>query len=61
MVYVFIANVYPVPPYPLNLITYIFLASMVGAVAWYLHLTKKHPEVIAAIGKTETDQMSGVG
>lgn len=61
MVYVFIANVYPMPPYPLNLIPYIFLASMVGAIAWYMHLARTRPAVIAAIGKTETDQMSGVG
>ncbi|WP_231601518.1 MULTISPECIES: APC family permease [unclassified Salinibacterium] len=61
MIWVFIANVYPVPPYPLNLITYIFLAAMVVAVGWYLNLAKKRPEVIAAIGRTETDQMNGVG
>lgn len=61
MVYVFIANVYPVPAYPLNIIPYIFLVSVIAAVAWYMYLAKKRPEVIAAIGETETDILEGVG
>ncbi len=61
MVYVFIANVYPVPAFPLNVIPYIFLATVIAAVAWYLYLAKKRPEVIEAIGKTETDVLEGVG
>lgn len=61
MVYVFIANVYPVPAFPLNIIPYIFLVTVVAAVAWYLYLAKNRPEVIDAIGKTETDVLEGVG
>jgi len=61
MAYVFVANVYPVPAYPLNVIPYIFLVSMLAAIAWYAYLAKKHPHVIGNIGMTETDQLEGVG
>lgn len=61
MVYVFIANVYPVPAYPLNVIPYIFLATMILAIAWYVHLAKNRPEVILSIGNTETDILEGAG
>jgi amino acid transporter len=61
MAYVFVANVFPVPAYPLNVIPYIFLATMLVALGWYAYLAKKHPQVIANIGNTETDQLEGMG
>ncbi len=61
MAYTFFANVYPVPVFPLNVIPYLFLATMVAALAWYLLLMRRRPEVIARIGQTETDTLEGVG
>lgn len=61
MAYVFFANVWPVPAWPLNVIPYLFLVTMIAAIAWYLHLAKRRPEVIARIGNTETDALEGVG
>lgn len=61
MAYVFFANVYPVPAFPLNILPYLFLATVVVAVVWYLYLRRARPEVIRSIGKTETDVLEGVG
>ncbi|XUK63526.1 Amino acid permease [Plantibacter sp. RU18] len=61
MVYVFFANVYPVPAFPLNVIPYLFLATLAVAIAWYVFLAKRRPDVIGNIGNTETDQLEGVG
>ncbi|MDI2099308.1 APC family permease [Ruicaihuangia caeni] len=61
MAYVFFANVWPVPAWPLNVIPYLFLATMIAALGWYLHLAKNRPEVIKNIGNTETDALEGVG
>lgn len=61
MAYVFFANVYPVPAYPLNVLPYLFLVVVVAAVAWFAVVKKRSPDVIARIGKTETDVMDGVG
>ena len=61
MVYVFFANVVPVPVYPLNLIPYLFLASMIVALGWFLYLRRARPEVLVKIGHTETDMLEGVG
>ncbi|MDR2255727.1 MAG: APC family permease [Arthrobacter sp.] len=61
MLYVFYANVWPVPVFPVNVIPYLFLATMAIAVAWYLFLRARRPHVIAAIGNTETDMLDGVG
>lgn len=61
MAYVFFANVWPVPAFPLNLLPYLFLITMIAALAWYLYLAKRRPEVIKAIGNTETSALEGVG
>lgn len=61
MAYVFIANVYPIPPFPLNIMPYLFLATLAVAVAWYVYLRRRHPEVISRIGNTETDVLEGIG
>lgn len=61
MAYVFFANVWPVPAFPLNVIPYIFLATMIVAIAWFLYVRKSRPEVMRMIGNTETDVLEGVG
>ncbi|WP_299556500.1 APC family permease [uncultured Mycolicibacterium sp.] len=61
MAYVFFANVYPVPPWPLNLIPYLFVVSMLAAYGWYAYRVRRDPQVKANIGRTETDMLEGVG
>lgn len=61
MAYTFFANVYPVPSFPLNILPYLFLATVAAALGWYYHLVRNRPEVIARIGQTETDTLEGVG
>lgn len=61
MAYVFFANVWPVPAFPLNVIPYLFLVTMVAALGWFSYQAKTRPEVITRIGSTETDAMEGVG
>jgi amino acid transporter len=61
MAYVFYANVYPVPAFPLNVIPYIFFLTMAVAIGWYAYLSKNRPEVILNIGNTETDVLEGAG
>jgi amino acid transporter len=61
MLYTFFANVYPVPAFPLNVIPYLFLATLALALGWFLRLRARTPEVIERIGQTETDALEGVG
>ena len=61
MAYVFFANVWPVPAFPLNVIPYLFLLTLVAAVLWFVYLKRRRPEVIQNIGNTETDALEGVG
>lgn len=61
MVYVFYANVYPVPVFPLNIIPFIFLAIVAIAIGWYLWLRTHRPDVVANIGTSETDVLAGIG
>jgi amino acid transporter len=61
MAYSFFANVYPVPAFPLNVIPYLFVVTVAIALGWFVVLTRRRPDVIARIGKTETDLLEGVG
>ena len=61
MGYVFFANVVPVPAYPLNLLPYLFGATVLVAIGWYLYLKSTRPESITQIGQTENEMMEGVG
>ena len=61
MAYVFFANVWPVPAFPLNVIPYLFLLTIVAAVGWFVYLARRRPQVIQNIGNTETDALEGVG
>ncbi|WP_163804435.1 APC family permease [Mycolicibacterium anyangense] len=61
MAYTFFANVYPVPAFPLNVIPYLFLATVALALVWFGHVKRTRPEVVGRIGRTETDILDGVG
>lgn len=61
MGYVFYANVYPVPAYPLNVIPWLFIATVAAALAWYWVLSRRSPQVIASIGTSEIDSLEGIG
>lgn len=61
MAYVFFANIWPVPEFPLNIIPYLFFGLILITIGWFAYLMKARPEVKAAIGNTETDAMEGVG
>ncbi|CAM5404684.1 APC family permease [Leifsonia shinshuensis] len=61
MAYVVFANIWPVPAFPLNVIPYLFLLTLIGAVAWFVYLARRRPEVIRNIGNTETESLEGVG
>jgi amino acid transporter len=46
-----IGSIYPVPPYPLNLLPYIFLAYLVVGVAWFFVLKFRAPQTLLGIEK----------
>lgn len=60
MAYVFFANVWPVPAFPLNILPYLFIASMALALLWYGYLAKNRKDVIANIGNVESDSLQGI-
>lgn len=60
MAYVFFANVWPVPPFPLNILPYVFIVTLAAALGWYAHLAKNRRHVIDSIGKVETDTLQGI-
>jgi amino acid transporter len=61
MAYVFFANVWPVPPFPLNVLPYLFIATMLAAFARFWWLQRNRPEVLTQVGRTHTEMMEGVG
>ena len=61
MVYVFFANIWPVPPFPMNILPYLFVITMLLGFARYGFALKRDPEVRDRIGKTHTEMMEGVG
>ncbi len=61
MAYVFFANVYPVPPFPLNLLPYLFVATMLVAFIRFWYVKAKNPEVLDRVGKTHVEEMEGIG
>ncbi|MBK0422032.1 APC family permease [Leucobacter sp. CSA2] len=61
MAYIFFANVWPVPAFPLNLLPYLFVATMAVGIAWFIRVKKVRPEVLSRIGNTETDALEGIG
>lgn len=61
MAWVFFANVWPVPAFPLNLIPYIFIATMLAAFIRFWWIKANRPEVLDRVGKTHIEEMSGIG
>lgn len=60
MAYVFFANVWPVPAFPLNVIPYIFVATMLLAFTRLWWLKANRPEVLKVVGKTHFEELSGI-
>ncbi|MGW9020557.1 APC family permease [Leucobacter chromiiresistens] len=61
MAYVFFANVWPVPAFPINILPYLFAATMLIAFLRFWWLRAKRPDVLQRIGNTHTDMLEGVG
>lgn len=61
MAYVFYANIWPVPAFPMNVIPYLFLATMVLGFIRFFLVSRKDPGLRARIGNTHTEMMEGVG
>lgn len=61
MAYVFWSNVVPVPAFPFNVIPWLFAALFGLTMVWYAYLARRRPDVVTAIGTTETDLLEGVG
>lgn len=61
MVYVFIANVWPVPAFPINVIPYLFAATMLLAFVRFWWIKAKRPEILQNVGNTHTEMLEGVG
>jgi amino acid transporter len=56
MIATYVANVTPVPPYPYNILPYIFLGLMVIGGLIYLWLRSSRPDAVRAIGTVEEAQ-----
>lgn len=61
MAYVFWSNVVPVPAFPFNIIPWLFALLFGLTMLWFAYLARRRPEVVTAIGTTETDLLEGVG
>ncbi|MBO1901694.1 APC family permease [Leucobacter weissii] len=61
MAWVFFANVWPVPAFPLNVIPYLFVATMLAAFARFWWIKAKRPEVLDRVGKTHIEELTGIG
>jgi amino acid transporter len=49
MLFVIVGSVYPAPPYPYNVLPYVFLAYMLFGLTWFAILKAKAPQVLASI------------
>lgn len=47
--FVILGSLYPVPPYPFNLVPYVFLACMAVCAVWFYLLDRRHPGLLATI------------
>ena len=61
MAYVFFANVWPVPAFPLNVIPYLFVGTMLLAFVRFWWIKANRPEVLKNVGNTHTEMLEGVG
>jgi amino acid transporter len=55
LLYVFYKNVVPVPPYPLNLMPWIFLGLIVLGMAWYAVERVRKPQLVQEVGTYEEE------
>jgi amino acid transporter len=55
LLYVFYKNVVPVPAPPFNLLPYIFAASLLVGLAWFLYVKVTAPERVQEVGTIEED------
>jgi amino acid transporter len=49
MLFVIIGSVYPVPPYPYNILPYVFFGYMAVGALWFGILKSKSPQILASI------------
>jgi amino acid transporter len=49
MTFVILGSLWPVPPWPQNLLPWLFLAYLAAGAAWFWRLTKRRPELVQAI------------
>lgn len=61
MAYVFFANIWPVPVFPVNILPYLFVVTMLLGFARYWYALKKDPKISDRVGNTHTEMMEGVG
>ncbi|WP_053384474.1 APC family permease [Leucobacter celer] len=61
MTYVFFANVWPIPAFPLNVIPYLFVGTMLLAFVRFWWIKANRPEVLKNVGNTHTEMLEGVG
>ena len=45
----FVASLYPIPPYPQNLMIYIFAALILTGMGWFLLLRIRRPGIVTEI------------
>lgn len=55
LLYVFWKNVYPVPPYPFNLMPWIFIGLVALGMAWYTAIRVRKPEIVEEVGSFEEE------
>ncbi|SNS36616.1 amino acid/polyamine/organocation transporter, APC superfamily [Geodermatophilus pulveris] len=60
LLYVFYKNVVPSPAWPLNLLPWIYLATLALGMAWYLAVRVRRPEVAREVGSTEEEPVPPV-
>jgi hypothetical protein len=49
MTFVILGSLYPVPPWPQNLLPWIFLVYLVAGSAWFFRLARRSPDLVSAI------------
>jgi amino acid transporter len=49
MAFVFYGSVYPVPPFPFNILPYLFLVYMAVGAVWFAILKAKSPQILSTI------------
>ena len=61
MAYVLFANVWPVPAFPINILPYLFIVTMLLAFLRFWWIKANRPEVLKNVGNTHTEMLEGVG